>query len=145
MTETESASVEKSQNRGCLWVLGAIAVFAIGATILSSSSDNDKPAASGPAALSEVTYDVAGTAASVDVTIETPTGTSQATVDTPMMNKAGTRGLTFQFRPGSFVYVSAQNNGASGTVTCKIKVDGIVIAENQSQGAYSIATCDGSA
>jgi hypothetical protein len=36
--------------------------------------------------------------------------------------------------------VSAQNKG-SGTIKCKITVDGKVVKENQSEGEYSIVTC----
>jgi hypothetical protein len=38
------------------------------------------------------------------------------------------------------VNISAQNAG-SGTITCKIKRDGKVIAQNKSSGQYTIVTC----
>jgi hypothetical protein len=43
------------------------------------------------------------------------------------------------------MYVSGQNATEYGTVTCRIKVDGNVVSQNTSSGAYSIATCSGSA
>jgi hypothetical protein len=92
----------------------------------------------------DVLYEVEGTASVVAVTIEKPSGTEQANVSVPLTNKGGTRGLTLKFERGDFVYISAQNQGESGTVTCRITVDGEVLSENTSSGAYSIASCKGS-
>ncbi len=44
---------------------------------------------------------------------------------------------------GAFVYISVQNRGDSGSVTCSITVDNVVVAENTSSGGYVIASCDG--
>ena len=91
----------------------------------------------------QVKYEVEGTASSVDITIETPSGTSQGSdKSVPLRTDAG-NGITLSFPRGSFVYISAQNQGEDGTVTCRITVDGEVVSENTSSGAYSIATCDG--
>ena len=46
--------------------------------------------------------------------------------------------------PGTFVYVSAQNNQASGTVVVTIYRDGEVFKTSTSMGAYVIATASGS-
>jgi hypothetical protein len=43
-----------------------------------------------------------------------------------------------------FVYVSAQNQGSSGTVTATIYRDGSVFETATSSGAYVIATASGS-
>ena len=51
--------------------------------------------------------------------------------------------MTHEFGPGEFVYISAQNEGEYGSVTCRITVDGVVVSENTSSGAYGIATCEG--
>ena len=91
-------------------------------------------------------YEVEGSAPGVSVTIETPTGTSQADDRAvPLGNEGEAPGLTFKFTPGAFVYISAQNSGETGTVTCRITVDGLVISENTADGAFSIATCKGRA
>lgn len=72
-------------------------------------------------------------------------GTVQGDIDLPMTNQAGGVGLTFAgFRPGAFVYLSIQNKEGSGAVTCRILVDGKVVSENTSNGAYVIAGCKGS-
>ncbi len=43
-----------------------------------------------------------------------------------------------------FLYISAQNNFDSGSVTTRIYVNGSVKKESTSTGAYVIATCSGS-
>lgn len=86
-----------------------------------------------------VTYEISGTAETVSITMETPTGTSQqAEVSLPWESSSQ------DFNVGDSVYVSAQNEGESGTVRCKITgMTGKVLAENSSSGAYTIATCSG--
>jgi len=71
-------------------------------------------------------------------------GTQQADVGLPMMNDSGGQGVQFCSVAGEFVYISVQNGNDSGSVTCKITVDGAELAEVRSSGAYVIATCDGS-
>jgi len=94
-----------------------------------------------------ITYEVDGTTTWADVTMETPDGTEQISPDVPLTRTAsGERGLEYAFSAGDFVYVSAQNNERTGTVTCIIRAsDGTVIAKNTSSGAFAIATCEGSA
>lgn len=94
-----------------------------------------------------VVYEVLGSAESVSITAETPTGTSQADNRAVPLRDADNSefGLSFDFQRGDFVYIAAQNEGKTGTVTCRIKVDGEVVSENTAEGAFSIATCKGSA
>lgn len=94
----------------------------------------------------EIKYEVEGTATSVSITMSTPSGTQQvADASVPLRPKSGDgAGLLVKMDSGEFAYLSAQNNGDTGTVVCRITVDGKVIAENQSSGAYVIASCDGS-
>ena len=85
-------------------------------------------------------YEVTGTANDYDITLEAaPSGTEQ------YANYAS--GFQYKWtQPGEgtrFLYVSAQNNTASGTVTVKIIRDGVVLAENTSTGGYVIATASG--
>lgn len=120
-------------------------LFAVVALAALTGCSSDTPA---PAAVKlepvEVRYFVEGTATHADITIETPTGTSQQDdVLLPMMAKDDSEGLHFMAEPGTFVYIAAQNGGAAGDVTCRIEVDGKVVSENRSSGAYSIATCKG--
>lgn len=46
---------------------------------------------------------------------------------------------------GEFVYLSIQNSHETGSVECRILVDGEVIESARSSGAYVIASCSGSA
>ena len=94
-----------------------------------------------------VIYKLTGSVTSADITLQTPTGTSQQQgVDVPLTSKAGGEGLKFTgFSPGDFVYFSAQNPDEFGSLTCSIEVAGRLIAENTSSGAYSIVTCQGRA
>jgi hypothetical protein len=108
--------------------------------------------APGPAARSvgaavpvDVTYEVFGTATSAAVDVQRPTGTQQVTATLPLMDKSGVQGLTMTFAPGSLVYVSAQNQGDSGTVTCRITVNGVLLDEKTATKARSFATCTGKA
>ena len=48
---------------------------------------------------------------------------------------------TQQFEPGSFLFLSVQNKSPIGGVTCRIKVNGVVISEHSPKSAYDIATC----
>ena len=99
-----------------------------------------------PSSRLTIIYEVGGTTNRADVTVETPTGTDQATVDVPMRSKAGSTGLRMTFMPGDFVYISAQNTGAVGSVTSKITDgDSRLIAESESSVDYGIATFDGNA
>lgn len=87
-----------------------------------------------------VKYAVTGTAKKVSITIENENGgTSQfSDVSVPWS-------YTFPVKkkPGTFVYVSAQNEGSSGSVTVKIYRDGKVFKSSTSSGAYVIATASG--
>lgn len=78
------------------------------------------------------------------ITLEAPTGTQQVKAALPLRTKAGATGLTYPgFKSGAFVYLSVQNQSASGSVTCRILVDGTPISENTSSGGYVIASCQG--
>jgi hypothetical protein len=92
----------------------------------------------------EVLYEVEGTARWADVTMATPTGTRQVSPDVPMTRTgSGERGLAMTVAPGTFLYISAQNNDGHGTIECRISVDGVVVSENSSSGGYAIASCEG--
>jgi hypothetical protein len=44
---------------------------------------------------------------------------------------------------GQFVYISGQNAASSGSVTCAILLDHVVVKTSTSDGAYTIASCSG--
>ena len=93
-----------------------------------------------------VTYDVGGTSRSADLTYSNGAGdtTQQSGVDVPVKRKSdGISGIEVTMKRGQFYYISAQNQGATGTITCTVKVDGVVVKTNTSSGGYTIATCSG--
>lgn len=88
-------------------------------------------------------YYVDGSAPGANVTYTTGSGTSQASVDLPLMNKAGKVGIQMAGNDAPrFLYISAQNTGDDGGLTCQITVDGVVVAQNSASGAFTIATCE---
>ena len=87
----------------------------------------------------EVRYEVTGTAALVDITIENSSGgTSQYSDVAPPW------AYDFSAMVDDFIYVSAQNATSTGSVTATIKIDGDVYKSSTSSGAYVIATASGS-
>lgn len=85
----------------------------------------------------DVEYKVSGTASSVFITLETSDGTAQFNADVPSSKTyAG-------FSSGDFVYISAQNNSSTGTVTVEIYKKGDTYKSTTSSGAYCIATASG--
>ena len=131
-------------------MLALIAAAVVVGVVVSSADTPEDDTAVGalPGADTSVTvlYEVEGSTDYADVTMETPTGTSQISPDVPMVRESdGRRGLEMEFNSGAYLYLSAQNNRGHGTVTCRITVDGVVVAENEASGGYAIATCKGNA
>jgi hypothetical protein len=89
--------------------------------------------------LPEVEYRVTGTALTVDLTIENSNGGTSQYSDEPLPWS-----YSYTGRSDDFVYVSAQNQGDTGTVTATIYIDGDVYKTSTSSGAYVIATASGS-
>lgn len=89
-----------------------------------------------------VSYSISGdgtTAASLTYANATG-GTEQKTVTLP--TTVPTSG-TYSIPPGQFLYISAQNQSSSGSVTVKIMINGNVWKQSTSSGAYAIATASG--
>lgn len=85
-----------------------------------------------------VKYEVAGSASRVDITYENADGgTSQ------IGNAHVPWSMTFSRKEGSFVYISAQNQGSSGSITVTIYRNGSRFKTSTSSGAYVIATASG--
>lgn len=118
--------------------LGAGWIFFSGATTPSRTTSG--PGRSAPvSARRQIEYRVTGTASRVSLTYQNGSGgTEQKDVALPF-------NTSFTTASGSFLYLSAQNNGDRGTVICTISVDGAVFKTSTSDGAYKIAGCSGSA
>ena len=87
--------------------------------------------ASSAAAAQTVTYEVSGSPA--DVTYGSAGSNAQGSVPMDVTKPLGTP---------IYVAITAQRPGSSGTVTCKIKVDGKVISQSTASGGYNIAQCE---
>lgn len=101
----------------------------------------------GDAAATRVVFFAEGegtTGASVTMRSESG-GTIQLDVSLPMRNEdTGEPGLpSDRFKRGDFLYISAQNKEETGSITCRIEVNGKVVDEATSSGAYKIASCQG--
>jgi len=92
-----------------------------------------------PSTYYRVTYKITGTASQASLTYENEQGgTEQTKVVIPWQE-------TMTVKRGSFLYLSAQNDDESGSVTCEIWVDGVKWRDSTSRGAYVISTCSGRA
>jgi hypothetical protein len=90
--------------------------------------------------VNKIKYEITGSASRVDVTMQWSDGSTRqySNVTVP---------ATYEFKTwgyDGFVYLSAQNNGASGSVTCKIYHRDNLFKSATSNGAYVIATASGS-
>lgn len=114
----------------------------VGGIIIANNNSSSTPTR--PATI-EVTYKVEGDISSADITYEGPTGIAQQSgVNVPLRRQSdGGEGIKFTTSLSHRLYLSAQNHGDSGDVTCIIEVDGIEITRNTSRGGYTIATCSG--
>ncbi len=87
----------------------------------------------------DVVYKVTGSTDQASLTMATSSGgTSQIKVSLPYSTPAST------YKDGDFMYISAQNQRSSGSVTTAIYVDGELWKSTTSTGAYVIATASGS-
>lgn len=145
---TQYGEQGRTRRPGVLWWIGGLAVLALSVAAFAGSRNRGTDTAPIEASTySKVIYKLSGTARTADITIETPSGSSQQNgVDVPLISKStGTPGLEFTFSSGSFVYLSAQNDDA-GDLTCSIETpEGAIISQNTSSGFAAIATCKGTA
>ena len=87
---------------------------------------------------SDYKYEVSGSARNFSITCEgAPSGTVQ------YANVGSGWAYTWKQTGTRWLYMSAQNNTSSGTVTVKIIRNGKVLAQQTSSGAYVIASVDG--
>lgn len=86
---------------------------------------------------SSVRYVIEGTATSVDVTLNNETGGTEqySSVWLP-------RTYYYSDFSDNFLYISAQNNGETGSVIVSIYIDGTKVKTSTSSGAYVIASAN---
>lgn len=89
-----------------------------------------------------VTYRISGNANRVNITyVNSSGGVDQKTVVPPFKD------ITFTMQPGTYVSLAVQNHdtiaGARRTVKAEILVNGSVVKEAESSGAFVVASCGG--
>jgi predicted small lipoprotein YifL len=129
------------------------AAVLLGVTLAGCGSDEPEhvpmPSATTTAATSspQVVMYAEGTGTkSANVTMRTESGgTIQKSVALPMGDpNTGKLGVeSTGFKSGDLLYMSLQNSESSGSITCRIEVDGKVIDKATSSGAGVVATCQG--
>ncbi|SFT45328.1 CD20-like family protein [Actinopolyspora lacussalsi subsp. righensis] len=98
-----------------------------------SSGDGQDAAGSG-----KVLYEVTGSGGASSITYGKGTQTSQQTnAELPWSKETGIADSV------QFYSLTAQNGQSGGDITCKITVDGEVLAENTSNGQHAMVTCNG--
>ena len=88
-----------------------------------------------PDSPAQVEYKITGTASQVDVTLTNATGGTEQYGDVFVPHT-----YTFHNYTHWFLYISAQNQGGSGSVIVTIYLNGEVVNTATSSGAYVIAT-----
>jgi len=121
--------------------IGLAAICCVGVIAYFISPHDSAGASVSAPTTATVRYEVEGTASDASVTYSTPTGTEQADVNLPMKSASGAYGITATFPNKASAHISAQNRSDSGTVTCRITVNGEIISENTSSASYGIAQC----
>lgn len=114
-------------------------VLLLACLILQACGERTRPAPSAPA---EVIYRIGG--AKYADRVEASLTYRNATGGTEQKNVTVPWETSFTALPGQFLYLSAQNTGSRGAVTCDILVNGQSIQSARAEGGYKIATCSGS-
>ena len=128
-----------------LTALLSISVLAASLTACGASKAPSAPAA--PIKLtSKVQMKVTGTAYSADITWSVDGGIQQAAdrqLPVTVQDFKADPPRPLEMPMGRYLQIMAQNKGDSGDVTCSIIVDGKVVSQKTSTGAYVIVSCDG--
>jgi len=127
-------------------IVGLVLVLVVGGIAYAASSSSSKTTSKTSApTLHTVVFKVTGSADETDITYSKPGGgtAQQSGLDVPITKKSDhSEGIEQSFFGGDFLYLSAQNHGDSGNITCIIEEDGVEISRNTSYGGYTIATCE---
>lgn len=86
----------------------------------------------------QVRYEVTGSAEYVNVTYQNDSGGISQVTNVPLPWS-----ISFSGDPEDYVYLSAQNQGETGSVTVTIFKDGDVFKRATSQGSFVVASVSG--
>lgn len=131
--------------RGLLRFMMLTATVAVWTTCLVACGGPEAAPAS-PGSPQVVFFAEGSGTASAAVTMRTESGGSiQMDVGLPMTNaQTGKPGIgSDKFKRGDPLSILLRNSEGGGSVTCRIEVDGKVIDEATSSGAYKVVTCVG--
>lgn len=124
-------------------MLTATTVFVAG----SCTSEQPAAAPDAPAKPPHVVFyaEGEGTASGAVTFLSESGGTIQKDVALPMVDlSTNTPGISSdKFERGAALSMSIQNRERSGSVTCRIEVDGKVVDEATSTGAFKVVSCVG--
>jgi hypothetical protein len=150
VSTTVEARANRPRRRGPFWrlLVGVLLLLIVAAGVAGLASlVKAPPTAAGPAPnpLAEVTYTLTGRTTGASITYTDGAGNiqQQTNIKVPLVRKSGGTGIVFHAAHGAFVSFSAQNNGASGDLTCSIESDGVVINTGRASGGYAIVSCSG--
>ncbi len=127
-------SAEQKQNATNIGsIVGAICFFLLAANWVRQCSKSGDLFATDHT----VTYRLIGSASSASLTYDNDQGgVSQETVDVPWTRQ-------FTIKSGTHLYLAAQNEGKTGSLTARIEADGKLVTQSTSSGAYAIADAHG--
>ncbi len=84
-----------------------------------------------------VRYEVGGTAVEIGVTYRNASGALE------QRDIQSAWSMEFQAQTGAFLALNARNKTTSGSVSCRILIDGVVFKEGESSGAFKFVDCSG--
>ncbi|QXE36198.1 hypothetical protein KQY30_20080 [Streptomyces sp. GMY02] len=127
---------------GLVAVLVAVWVWVAGNDGSDTAGSEETAVLTEVSASSRVEYRLTGSADGADLTFTDGRGqmAQAAGKAVPLVSTDGAP-LDFTAVRGTSLYLSAQNTGSTGDLTCQILVDDMVVAENTSSGGYTIVTC----
>ncbi len=146
MTGTPTPPSASPRNKFPVWVVVVIAILVVLYFVGQNDTTTSTPTQTPSAGTITVEYEVIGTDACspacrlrADLTLENDSGGTDQHDNMPLPYRTTWRG----FGLGDFVYISAQNQGESGTLACAIYVNGAKVFTASASGAYSICTASG--
>lgn len=129
-----NASGASHSSRNTIIIITLIAVGCL--VYLAANNSNGGGVGPFTSGSHSVVYTVTGTATAASMTLSDSDGSTSQQSD-----QALPFSISFEADSGTFLYISAQNSGESGTIT----VDGATVETTTSNGAYVIAGCSASA
>lgn len=149
-SNTPASPPVPAQRRRWPWAVGAAVALFVAVGVANGGNQSAAPTTTAPTASAamqvpavaassgRVIYEVTGASRASNITWMTGKGMSMAQVSSarlPWRQEVQASG------EGFFVPTLTAQNSGSGTLTCRITVDGAVVAEVTSEGAYAVAMC----